>query len=150
MSIGFLSMNSSDDESFNADNTVISACNCLSNLAIYDPYIARIFNDPILFGDLEELGGHSFELSEVHPHTSDHHHLDPLLASSRRALISVTELNVRELWEPIHVYLSSGAGAQSSVLPWSEEVFKLSLQNFMMYVFQLLLRPNPYISSAEY
>lgn len=88
----------------NAESTAISACNHIAELALYDPYIARLlydclpsFNDTLLAELQHDLGANCIRAD-----------MDPLLASSRKALISITEVGIQKSWS--YFYMTSAPG----------------------------------------
>ncbi|KLO06651.1 hypothetical protein SCHPADRAFT_682872 [Schizopora paradoxa] len=80
------------------ESTQIAACNRITDLAIYDPYI-RLLLCNFLSSNKADLAGLSLDLmSNRSPEGYLQDDYDPLLSSSRTALISVTETRVHELW----------------------------------------------------
>ncbi|KLO16627.1 hypothetical protein SCHPADRAFT_926465 [Schizopora paradoxa] len=71
-----------------SESTAIIACNFITNLALYDPYLRRILFNCLPSFDSALLAGLEQNLKE----SSTEIEVDPLLASSRKALISVTEV----------------------------------------------------------
>jgi len=90
-----------------AESTAISACNHIADLAFYDPYLAQLFFDCLpsfnaaLVEELQHNLAENCVLSVV----------DPLLDSSRKALISITEVGIQKIWSSFYV-----ASAQDGLL----------------------------------
>jgi len=82
-----------------ADSTAISACNHIADLALFDPYLKQLLFDclPSFNATLVEELQHNLAGNGV---LSD---VDPLLASSRKALISVTEVGIQKIWSEFYV-----------------------------------------------
>lgn len=97
-----------------AESTAVSACNYIADLALYDPYLkCLLFNclpsfDATLLAELEQ------DLKEFWTHLD----LDPLLASSRKALTSVTEVEVHRIWSEFYVASARGGLISSDLDEW--------------------------------
>lgn len=83
-----------------ADSTVITANNRITNLSIYDPFIRNLLREFLYSYDPDAFNciGRGQRIVDS----------DPLLTSSRTALISVTEVEFQKLWSDLYVAISSG------------------------------------------
>jgi len=84
------------------DSTAIAANNCITDLAIYDPFIRKLLREFLYSYNPDapaRIGrGQNSMVSDS----------DPLLTSSRKALISVAEVEFQKLWSNFYVAISSG------------------------------------------
>jgi len=91
-----------------SDSTVITANNRITKLSVFDPFVQKLLRgflysyDPDLFS---QFGERNASLGSSR--------LDPLLASSRKALISVTEVEIQKMW--LDFYLVSEIGSREQV-----------------------------------
>ncbi|KLO07929.1 hypothetical protein SCHPADRAFT_626588 [Schizopora paradoxa] len=110
------------------DTTAIAANNEITELVIYDPLVQWVFLgilpniEPVIFSLLQ------YDLVDLRVDPE----MDPLLSSSRKALISVIELEIQKLWSSFYVAVSlDGPTALDALENW------LAL-NFFTAFFKLL------------
>lgn len=97
-----------------ADSTAISACNYIAELALYDPYLKYLLFDCLPTFDATLL----VELEQDVKETWTHLNLDPLLASSRKALTSVTEVKIHRMWSEFYAASAPGGLISSDLGEW--------------------------------
>lgn len=116
------------------DSTAIVASNRMSELAIYDPFVQQLLRDSLPSFDPTMFAVLQYDLVDrrVDPDA------DPLLASSRKALISVTEVQIQKLWSKFYVALSpEGPMSLEIVDSWLSSYFFPSFFELLGYVQRL-------------
>jgi len=87
-----------------AESTAISACNHIADLALYDPYLKQLLFDCLPSFNTTLVDELRHDLIEDWVGCD----VDPLLASSRKALISVTEVGFQKSWSDFYVASTPG------------------------------------------
>jgi len=90
------------------DSTAISTNNHITDISIYDPLVRKLLHELLVSYGLDTFLNHGRH--EQQPGVD----LEPLLASSQKALISVTEVGIQKLMSEFYVAISSD-GFMSSV-----------------------------------